>query len=161
MLRGPVVDTFDREFRILFAASLPVSDVRRAAGAPVERTDQLNDASELHLRADLHTERKRLPLKPPIPNPPSPPADSFLDWEAMGVVQLFPDDAEQMPPLDDLQFDRNRPITDGSAENGNQYLDMKRCMNHLDKCIYISVWIIEYSFTCFEKQGILIFVHLH
>ncbi|XP_029007882.1 uncharacterized protein fam83e [Betta splendens] len=115
VLRGPVVDWFDREFRILYAASLPASSVRWAAGAHVERADQLTDLSELMLKQQLCVE-------PQIPDPPSPPADSFMDWEAMGAFQVFHDDAEQ---LDEPLFDGNTPVSDGSAENGNQ-CDMKR-----------------------------------
>ncbi|XP_038551718.1 protein FAM83D isoform X2 [Micropterus salmoides] len=80
VLSGPVVDSFDREFRILFAASLPVPDTWRVAGTHVYVTHRLKDISDLRFK-------KPFPLDSEISNPPSPPPDSLLDWEAMGVVQ--------------------------------------------------------------------------
>lgn len=80
VLRGPVVEAFDREFRILFAASLPVADTLRAAGSHEDVKRRLKDLSELRLQ-------KRLPAESEMISPPSPPPDSHLDWEAMGVVQ--------------------------------------------------------------------------
>lgn len=124
VLRGPVVDSFDREFRTLFAASLPVPDIWRVAGTHVEMTDKLKDFSDLQFK-------KQLSLEPEITNPSSPPADSFLDWEAMGVLQFFPEDTSEMPLQNNLLFDKNTPVMDGFTNNGNQFLDMKRYINHL------------------------------
>uniref|UniRef100_A0A3P8X682 Family with sequence similarity 83 member E n=1 Tax=Cynoglossus semilaevis TaxID=244447 RepID=A0A3P8X682_CYNSE len=74
VLRGPVVEAFDREFRILFAASLPVADTLRAAGSHEDVKRRLKDLSELRLQ-------KRLPAESEMISPPSPPPDSHLDWE--------------------------------------------------------------------------------
>ncbi|GAA6235432.1 protein FAM83D-like [Lates japonicus] len=126
VLQGPVVDSFDREFRILFAASLPVPDTWRAAGIPADVTHQLRDFSDLRLQ-------KELSFDPEIAHPPSPPADSLLDWEAMGVVQrdgLFPDSpldqheefvAREMPLQNNMLFDKNTPIM-----GVNQFVNKKR-----------------------------------
>ncbi|XP_040890977.1 uncharacterized protein fam83e [Toxotes jaculatrix] len=131
VLKGPVVDSFDREFRILFAASLPVPDAWRVAGTHADVTHPLKDFSDGQFQ-------KQLSLDPEIINPPSPPADSLLDWEAMGVVQrdpCFPDSplgqheeivAKEMPLRNNMLFDRNTPITDGFNKNGNQFVDKKR-----------------------------------
>ncbi|KAM4587219.1 uncharacterized protein fam83e [Odontesthes bonariensis] len=81
VLTGPAVDLFDREFRILFAASSPAPEpLRVTAGTHANLPHQLKDFS--HLRS-----QKQLCVEPGTINPPSPPADSVLDWGAMGVVQ--------------------------------------------------------------------------
>ncbi|XP_014854109.1 PREDICTED: protein FAM83D-like [Poecilia mexicana] len=81
VLRGPVIDSFDREFRILFADSVPVPDTWGVtAGPQVYNHYQTKDFSRLRLLKQLSAESE-------ITNPPSPPADVFLDWEAMGVLQ--------------------------------------------------------------------------
>ncbi|XP_044030968.1 uncharacterized protein fam83e isoform X2 [Siniperca chuatsi] len=130
-LSGPVVDSFDREFRILFAASLPIPDTWRVAGTHVDVTHPLKDLSDLRFQ-------KHLPLEPEITNPPSPPTDSLLDWEAMGVVQrdcCFPDSlpdqqeeimTKQMPLQNNMLFDTNTPIMDGFSTNRSQFVDKKR-----------------------------------
>lgn len=129
VLHGPVVDSFDREFRQLFAASLPVQDTWSVAGTYVEMTNQLKDFPNLLFK-------KQVSLEPEITNPPSPPADSFLDWEAMGVVQSFPENTNEIPLQNSLLFDKNTAILDNFNNCGNQFLDMKRYRNHLD-LIYI------------------------
>ncbi|XP_005796997.2 uncharacterized protein LOC102225342 [Xiphophorus maculatus] len=79
VLRGPVIDSFDREFRILFADSVPVPDTRGVTDSPqVYNHYQTKDFSRL---------RQQLSAESEITNPPPPPADVFLDWEAMGVLQ--------------------------------------------------------------------------
>lgn len=135
VVRGPVVDSFDREFRILFAASLPVPEAGRVAGAHVAMTHQLKDFSNLRFQ-------NHIPLEPEIPGPPSPPVGSFLDWDAMGVVQkdrCVPDsplDQREAVVAKEMQnnmlFDKNTPIMDRINYNGNQFVDKKRYMQHLD-----------------------------
>ncbi|XP_056156863.1 protein FAM83E [Lampris incognitus] len=79
VLNGPVVESFDQEFRILFAASSPVPDTWRAAVPPADAPYQLNDPSDLCWP-------KRPTLEPLAASPPPPlPAESPLDWEALGV----------------------------------------------------------------------------
>lgn len=133
VLRGAVVDSFDREFRILFAASLPVPDDWRTAGTPAEGTHQLKDLSNLRFQ-------KHLPLEPEITSPPSPPADSLLDWEAMGVVQrdtCFPDspldrhEPKEAPLQNNLLLDKHTAVVDGFDYTGNQFVDMNRYHLHL------------------------------
>ncbi|XP_026202502.1 protein FAM83E isoform X2 [Anabas testudineus] len=116
VLRGPVVESFDWEFRILFAASLPVPDTWAVEGACVDVTSQLKEFSDVQLK-------KQLAMEPEFTNPPSPPADSPLDWEAMGVVQLFPDNDKEIPLQNNLLFEENPPIMDGFT---NQFVHMKR-----------------------------------
>ncbi len=125
------MESFDREFRILFAASTPVPDAWRVAGTHVDVTHQLRDFSDLRFQ-------KHLPLEPEITSPPSPPPDSLLDWEAMGVVQrdvCFPDspsdqhepiEPKKMPLLNNRLFDKNTHIMDTVTNNGNLFLDRKR-----------------------------------
>ncbi|KAF7207985.1 protein FAM83A [Nothobranchius furzeri] len=79
VLRGPVVDQFDQEFRVLFAASVPAPDLWRVSGADMT-------AKSPHQTTDFSDFRYQRSEQPEITNPPSPPADAFLDWEAMGVI---------------------------------------------------------------------------
>ncbi|KAM4741593.1 protein FAM83A isoform 1-T2 [Anableps anableps] len=80
VLRGPVVESFDREFRILFADSDPVPDTWGVtAGTQVYNPYQTKDFSHLRLLKQLSAESD-------LANTPSPPEDVLLDWEAMGVV---------------------------------------------------------------------------
>nr|XP_046239330.1 protein FAM83F [Scatophagus argus] len=128
VLSGSVVDSFDREFRTLFAASFPVPDIWRTAGPRVDVTHQLKDHSKLRFQ-------KHLSLEPEITNPPSPP-DSLLDWEAMGVVPrdicFSPFDqhkeivAKEMTWQNNMLFDKNTSIMDSFTFNGNQFVDKKR-----------------------------------
>ncbi|XP_044203615.1 protein FAM83G [Thunnus albacares] len=130
VLSGPVVDCFDKEFRILFAASLPIPDTWRVASTHPDMAHQLKDISDLR-------SQKPLPLEHEITNPPSPPADSLLDWEAMGVMQResCPDSPldqhekiirEEMPLRNNMLFDKKTPVVDGLTHNGGQFVDKRR-----------------------------------
>ncbi|XP_031706977.1 uncharacterized protein fam83e [Anarrhichthys ocellatus] len=131
VLSGPAVESFDREFRVLFAASLPVPDTWRVAGTRVDVSHQLKDSSDLGFKRLHH-------LEPEITNPPSPPADYPLDWEAMGVIQrnrCFPDSpldqheeimAKEIPLQSKMLFMKNTPIVEGFTNNRNQYVEKKR-----------------------------------
>lgn len=129
VLSGPVVDSFDREFRILFAASSPISETWRSVGSPVEVTHQLKDFSNLKLQ-------KHHSLENDVTSPPSPPPDYLLDWEAMGVLQRGvgqPDSPylrhEEVLPLDSpkqnnvMLKERNAPAAEVFAHNGNQCVE--------------------------------------
>ncbi|XP_062301299.1 protein FAM83G [Scomber scombrus] len=129
VLSGPVVDSFDKEFRILFAASLPVPDTRRAAGTLADMAHQLKDFPDLRYQ-------KHFSLGHEIASPSSPPADSLLDWEAMGVIQRdsyadHPLDhheeivREKIPPENNMPFNRKTPIVDGLIHNGDQFMDKR------------------------------------
>lgn len=130
VLRGPVVDSFDREFRILFAASSPVLETWRSVGSPVEVTHQLKDFSNLHFQ-------KQHSLESDVTSPPSPSPDHLLDWEAMGVLQRGagqPDSPRLRHDDEVLLFDgpkqnkimsgdRNAPAAEVFAYNGNQFVE--------------------------------------
>ncbi|KAG7478440.1 hypothetical protein MATL_G00080410 [Megalops atlanticus] len=88
VLSGQVVECFDREFRILYAASSPVPVIWKP-GRPPTRAENIHQPPE-------QTDREILPLLPlDIPGhvTPPPPTDSPLDWEALGVTNRnhFPD----------------------------------------------------------------------
>lgn len=131
VLSGPPVDSFDREFRILFAASVPVSDTWSATRNHASVSHQLKDFSDYRFH-------KQLSLESDISIPPSPPTDILLDWEAMGVVQRddsLPESAfaqhEEIPMQETyLQNNRlfgvNMPMNDRFINNENQYLDRNR-----------------------------------
>ncbi|XP_072238042.1 protein FAM83D [Leuresthes tenuis] len=129
VLTGPAVDLFDREFRILFAASVPAPEpLRVTAGTHANLPHQLKDFS--HLRS-----HKQLCVETENTNPPSPPADSVLDWEAMGVgqgdrclpgspLELHEDVmADEIPQH---KNDSDRPIMDSFAYKEHQFMDKRR-----------------------------------
>lgn len=131
VLSGPVVDSFDREFRILFAASSPVSETWRSAGSPVEVTHPLKDFSSLK-------PQKHHSYDSDVTSPPSPPPGYLLDWEAMGVLQRGvgqPDSGclrhDEVLPLDvpvlnNVAFqERNAPAAEVFAHNGNQFVEKR------------------------------------
>ncbi|XP_070813711.1 protein FAM83G [Chaetodon trifascialis] len=138
VLCGPVVDSFDREFRILFAASVPVPETGRVAGTHVDVTHQLKDFSNFRLQ-------KHFPQEPEITSPPSPPAESHLDWEAMGVVQrdhCFPNSPvnqyEDFVAKDmqyNMLFDKQRPAMDSFNYSGNHFVDKKRAYENTSPVI--------------------------
>uniref|UniRef100_A0A3B5A6Q8 Family with sequence similarity 83 member E n=1 Tax=Stegastes partitus TaxID=144197 RepID=A0A3B5A6Q8_9TELE len=131
VLSGPVVDTFDKEFRILFAASLPVPNTWRVAANNAHVPHHLKDFPPLQFH-------KQVPLEPEIFSPPSPPADFLMDWEAMGVIQRdcslpgssldqHEETMDKEPPLqNNVLFDKNTAIMDRFTKNGNQLVDKKR-----------------------------------
>lgn len=131
VLNGPVVDSFDQEFRILFAASLPVPDTCMTAGSPTEVSHQLKNITDLRFH-------KHLPLELEISSPPSPPFDSHLDWEAMGVVPIDPCIPDtplghheetaltQSPVQKTTVFDEIPPVLENSAESRNQFIKLKQ-----------------------------------
>ncbi|XP_017576435.1 protein FAM83C [Pygocentrus nattereri] len=85
VMSGPVVESFDREFRVLYAASLPISDQWKSY-SPVE----FSSADEPHtLYQPQHFEpyKRRPALIEKSYSPPPPPTDCPLNWEALGVVQ--------------------------------------------------------------------------
>lgn len=81
------MELFDREFRILYAASQPVPDSWKAA-APMElpMIDQIFDQPE-------PISPKQALLSCP-PSPPPPTAASPIDWEALGVFPKTGDSSE-------------------------------------------------------------------
>ncbi|XP_047439113.1 uncharacterized protein fam83e isoform X2 [Mugil cephalus] len=130
VLRGPVVDSFDREFRTLFAASLPVPDTWRLTNTLVNVPHQLKDFSEIRFQ-------KQLSLEHEVGHPPSPPADCLMDWEAMGVVNRdcvslgsHVDEeivVKEMQLQNDMQFnDRKTPDMDGLTYNEHQFVEKRR-----------------------------------
>lgn len=88
--------------------------------------------------------QKHLLLETEITSPSSPPTDSLLDWEAMGVIQrdpCFPDSPldqheeivlKEKPLQNNMLFDKYTPAVDVFAYNGSKLVDTKRYMNHLD-----------------------------
>ncbi|XP_034022142.1 protein FAM83E [Thalassophryne amazonica] len=112
VLQGPVVELFDKEFRILYAASLPIPDMWRAAFLHTDVINRLKDFSDRRFP-------RNLPMEPEITAPPSPPADFTLDWEAMGVVQR---DSILPETLADLHED---PVPKKTMLQNNVQLDPK------------------------------------
>ncbi|XP_053508363.1 protein FAM83E isoform X2 [Ictalurus furcatus] len=87
VLSGPVVQLFDREFRILYAASLPIPDSWKVA-KPME-----HPKIDLALYQPELSTSKQVLLDCPSSTPP-PFADSPIDWDALGVFQKSEDSPE-------------------------------------------------------------------
>ncbi|KAM9813824.1 uncharacterized protein fam83e [Neosynchiropus ocellatus] len=132
VITGSVVETFDKEFRILFAASLPVPDTMGADGSHVKVTHQMKEFTQ-------HSPPKRVYQEShfPINNPPSPPVDALLDWEAMGVVhrERLPSSlvglqeetvVTKVPLLNHTMFESPIPLRDGITQNGFQSMKTAR-----------------------------------
>ncbi|XP_028854577.1 protein FAM83E [Denticeps clupeoides] len=79
VMSGAVVESFDREFRTLYAASLPIPDTWKSSTPAVKPKKVLASHA-----------RSRYELTEWIASPPPPPMDSFIDWEALGVQQSNP-----------------------------------------------------------------------
>ncbi|XP_068170968.1 protein FAM83E isoform X2 [Antennarius striatus] len=129
VLSGPAVDSFDREFRTLFAESLPVTDTQDLTDTHSYMNNLLTHLSNLN--------SKHVFLEHEITDPPSPPAGSFLDWEAMGVFQMnwnpdSPlDEQEQaismdLQPQNNILLDENTHIMDSFTHNGHPFVEEKR-----------------------------------
>ncbi|XP_054640187.1 protein FAM83E [Dunckerocampus dactyliophorus] len=130
VVNGSAVDTFDKEFRTLFAASAPVPNLWEFAIPRLEVPQQRMDFSDPSPPRHFH-------MKYEILNPPSPPMDVPLDWEAMGV---FPRDRLPDSPLEmkeglvakeavlqtDMQFDKKTPVTDTFTYNGYKPMTTRR-----------------------------------
>ncbi|XP_012773908.2 uncharacterized protein fam83e isoform X2 [Maylandia zebra] len=127
VLRGPAVDAFDWEFRILYASSLPVL----STATHVNQNHQLKDISAVRLL-------KRISVDPDITDPPSPRAVSPLDWDKMGV---FSEESSlptsplylhgevvklEMVLQNSMQLDKNTPLMDGFTNNQNHLEDKRR-----------------------------------
>ncbi|XP_026023413.1 protein FAM83D isoform X3 [Astatotilapia calliptera] len=132
VLRGPAVDAFDREFRILYASSLPVL----STATHVNQNHQLKDISAVRLL-------KRISVDPDITDPPSPRAVSPLDWDKMGV---FSEESSlptsplylhgevvklEMALQSSMQLDKNTPLMDGFTNNQNHLEDKRRITDSL------------------------------
>jgi len=137
LLSGPVVESFDREFRILFAASLPVPEVR---AAPRTVVGDLSTHYRLSESSDLWYPKHPL-LEPLHSPPPPPPVESPLDWEALGVFQRrssyhLPDSPTGRPPEEvvptverptqnAVPLERQPPIVDDFSQNVTKRLDKR------------------------------------
>ncbi|MCI4390396.1 hypothetical protein PGIGA_G00122120 [Pangasianodon gigas] len=87
VMSGPVVQLFDREFRILYAASQPVPDSWKFA-----RPMELPKIDRTLYQPEPNTQKLVLLNCPP--SPPPPIADSPIDWDALGVFQKSQDSPE-------------------------------------------------------------------
>ncbi|KAL7843290.1 hypothetical protein AOLI_G00248020 [Acnodon oligacanthus] len=85
VMRGPAVESFDREFRVLYAASLPILDQWKFC-RPVEFSSA-DEPHTLYQPQHLEPYKHRLALIEKSYSPPPPPTDCPLNWEALGVIQ--------------------------------------------------------------------------
>lgn len=102
VLSGRVVESFDREFRILYAASLPIPDTWEA-GIPASEPKEYKKLPPLKMNCN------KVKLTEFVSSPPPPPTNNFLDWEEMGVIQRFPDSPFTPPDAAGLPF-QHRPF---------------------------------------------------
>lgn len=92
VVSGRVVESFDCEFRTLYAASLPIPDAWKT-GKPATEPKTLKKLHPLNIN--------KVELTEIISDPPPPPTDSHLDWEALGVIQRFSDSPFSPPDVAD------------------------------------------------------------
>lgn len=97
VMSGPIVESFDHEFRILYAASLPIPETCITEKTPPEPLS--HSKLEPPIQGSAKVELGEL-----VPNPPPPPLDCYLDWEAMGVIQRFPENPDYPDVGDQMQF---------------------------------------------------------
>lgn len=128
-----MVESFDKEFRTLFAASLPIPETWRGDSLPPDDTHEIKDFAEFSFSNHRTLEPERI-------TPPSPLADNPLDWEAMGVIQrdsCFPDSpvnhheeimAIERPLANNILFDAKTPVMDKVSYNRNRFQDQGRYM---------------------------------
>nr|XP_061794984.1 protein FAM83E-like [Nerophis lumbriciformis] len=127
---GSAVDAFDKEFRTLFAASVSVANPWEFAVPSLEVPQQRVDFSD-------PSPPRHFQFKHEILNPPSPPMDTPLDWEAMGFFprESLPDSplqkeeglvAKEATLQTDLQLDKNKPVADTFINNGYRPMMEKR-----------------------------------
>ncbi|XP_058229329.1 protein FAM83E isoform X2 [Hemibagrus wyckioides] len=89
VLSGPAVALYDREFRILYAASTPVPDSWKSA-KPIELPVIDGTLNQPEQNAQNQV------LEDCPPSPPPPPENSPIDWETLGVFQKTEDSAEDL-----------------------------------------------------------------
>uniref|UniRef100_A0A3B4BH79 Scaffolding anchor of CK1 domain-containing protein n=1 Tax=Periophthalmus magnuspinnatus TaxID=409849 RepID=A0A3B4BH79_9GOBI len=96
VLTGSVLDSFDQEFRILFAASSPIPEPRRTSSSQI--ANHINSFSDIWLP-------KHLPLfsDAEINNPPSPPSDGTRKRAPKGAPKGAPKRAPKGAPMGALQ----------------------------------------------------------
>ncbi|XP_072522620.1 uncharacterized protein fam83e [Salminus brasiliensis] len=82
VLSGPGVGSFDREFRVLYAASLPIPDLWKSC-----RPVGIPHADSLYQPEYLEQFNHKISLMEKPSSPPPPPTDCPVDWEALGVIQ--------------------------------------------------------------------------
>lgn len=123
------MDSFDREFRILFAASLPVPDTQ----------------VDFQLRAFIDQFKKQQLCEHKISDPPAPPTDPCLDWEGMGVLRRgisLPDNLFDLPEESvgretllqkNMLPDTNTPFFDDFNLIGNRFVDIQRYIKDLSE----------------------------
>ncbi|XP_056324031.1 uncharacterized protein fam83e [Danio aesculapii] len=88
VMSGPVVESFDREFRTLYAASLPIPDAWKT-GKQTSEPKIYKKLPPLNIN--------KVEISEFVSSPPPPPTDCMLDWEAMGVIRRFPDGSLSPP----------------------------------------------------------------
>ncbi|KAK3512385.1 hypothetical protein QTP70_007474 [Hemibagrus guttatus] len=89
VLSGPAVALYDREFRILYAASTPVPDSWKSA-----KPKELPMIDKTLNQPEPNAKKQVLEDCPP--SPPPPPVDSPIDWETLGVFHRTQDSEEDL-----------------------------------------------------------------
>ncbi|XP_031679736.1 protein FAM83D [Oncorhynchus kisutch] len=125
VLSGPVVEAFDREFRILFAASLPVPDTWKNPKAPI---DEPHHHSVL---LDLNNRPMYFPMEPINSPPAPPPADYTLDWEALGVIHRGSPVYQHGEPMD-MNVNMEEPLQHFTAVNKKPPFGEEFCPKEVD-----------------------------
>ncbi|KAK9966839.1 hypothetical protein ABG768_003928 [Culter alburnus] len=148
LMSGPVVESFDREFRTLYAASLPIPEAWKT-GKPATEPKIYNKLTPLHINSN------KIELAEYVSNPPPPPMDSPLDWEAMGVIKRFPDSPlSPAPDAAEMQFHHRHhlDIHPGGWEVSYNDFNSRLLPGHQEEVKFNSMFLSDFRHPEYQRQ---------
>ncbi|XP_067287969.1 protein FAM83G [Pseudorasbora parva] len=144
VMSGPVVESFDREFRILYAASLPIPDAWKT-GKPATEPKIYNKLLPHNIKSN------KIEITEFIGNPPPPPTDRILDWEEMGVIQRFPDNSLN----DDAELLHHLPLMHrhpGGWEPSYNDFNSRLLPGHQEEGKFSSMFLSDFRHPEYHRQ---------
>ncbi|XP_051956964.1 uncharacterized protein LOC127625677 isoform X2 [Xyrauchen texanus] len=147
VMSGPVVESFDREFRILYAASLPVPDMLKTEKSAYE-------PNTLYKPVSLNLNNGKIELTEFISSPPPPPTDNPLDWEAMGVIQRLTESTLNSPDACDLPF-HHQPVLDrhhGGLEFPSNEFNVRFQSGHQEEGKLNSMFLSDFRHPEYQRS---------
>ncbi|XP_051529471.1 uncharacterized protein LOC127426600 isoform X2 [Myxocyprinus asiaticus] len=147
VMSGPVVESFDREFRILYAASLPIPDMLKTEKPAYE-------PNALYKSVSLNLNNAKVELTEFISSPSPSPTNCPLDWEAMGVIQRFPESTVYSPDAGDLPF-HHRPVLDrhhGGWEFPSNEFNVRFLSGHQEEGKLNSMFLSDFRHPEYQRS---------
>ncbi|XP_051768245.1 protein FAM83G isoform X2 [Ctenopharyngodon idella] len=148
LMSGPVVESFDREFRTLYAASLPIPESWKTE-KPATEPKIYNKLPPLHINSN------KIELTDYVSNPPPPPMDSPLDWEAMGVIKRFPDNPlSPAPDATEMQFHHRNHLDrhPGGWEVSYNDFNSRLLPGHQEEGKFNSMFLSDFRHPEYQRQ---------